>query len=241
MSFLVRLVVGLCLLFGLAQLSETMMQMYRLQFQSSSSKDVLNVGGNVYQAATAVLLSRPDVQVELNFDDSQRETLEQRLFEMQLSASLAIATLRSESHFSSQSDPEFAAYEECERAIVKASRQSFERQFAQVINAAQIVRLHQLQFQTEGLAAFQRHDVRERLNLSKVQEQEIHELPAGIFARFASASELAIRQRTLRAILTSEQWETWQELQGEEFPFADYRDSTSLLVPGSDLPARSVR
>ena len=156
------------------------------------------------------LVQREEVYEELKLTAEQMD----KLVEMQSSARSAFQALQ--------------AVPEAERpAAMKVQREEQEQAVSEVLDAAQFARLLQLTWRETGLASVERDDVAKGLGLSDEQREKLLPILAdrqsGQRALREAPPEEAAQKRQawddqLRAVLTEDQAQQWEELLGSPAP-----------------------
>jgi len=182
----------------------------------------------VPQASSAVLLRGRDVRAELKLDDRQRAEIDRRFVDLDQSIVATSGLLNG---------PEgLDRMHQLVRAKKFITLSTFDRRLAEILNSVQLNRLRQIEMQTEGLHSFLRPAVLSDLKLSGKQLSAIEDLPVGAFGRFASTDDREFGLDVLRDILTDAQFQTWMNLRGPEFSFADKSD----INKGAEIMLRAV-
>ena len=156
------------------------------------------------------MAQREEVVAELKLTDEQTA----KLSELQTAARGAFQSLQ-------------GVPDEERAAAMKTMREGQEQSVSEVLDAPQFARLLQLLWRETGLASVERDDVAKGLGLSDEQREKLTPILADRQSsqralREASPEEAAQKRKAwddqLRAVLTEEQTQQWEELLGPPAP-----------------------
>jgi hypothetical protein len=174
----------------------------------------LNPGG------AAILLRRSPVQSELKLTDEQRTVFRDKMAKILETHRQAMAKLRGAS-----ADEQDAQKE----AIWRAEREAADKVIGEVLSAAQLKRLKQIQYQEEGLQVFTYMEVRKALELTDDQASKARVIAKEYIdannklqapKRFRNSDYEGLKrtyQEKMQNLLTEHQRTTWKALIGEPF------------------------
>jgi hypothetical protein len=165
------------------------------------------------------LIGMREVQQELELSDAQRELLDALRADLRTQVRVAF---RGESRRGSGA--ERPGREEVRNRIREINRQG-EELVMLVLEPEQAKRLKQLRLQQEGTRAFDRPETAKAVGLTEAQLTKIREIRNGAQQDGEDPSPQQRRARRrqaesdILAVLTSEQKQRWEEMQGEKFQF----------------------
>ena len=186
---------------------------------------------NQPRAVGARLLAMPEVQKELGLSDEQKKRVDDLLKELGLSG----ADLQSLQALSKEE-----RRERLKEAAKKGQENAGKAAEAvkSILDAKQLERLGQLVLQREGAAAFARPEVTEKLALTQEQKDKLRTITQDALPQQGSLPDLKnatkedrraalakMREKAEKAkadalaVLSPEQKETWQKMQGKKFDF----------------------
>jgi len=181
-------------------------------------------GGGFGGFGGGMLLSNKGVQKEINATDEQAKKLDALAEETREKARENMAKLK---------DATKEERQEKFRELATENQAELHKSLTAILKPEQVKRFHQIQIQTEGIQAFSRPRVQERLKLTDDQKAKIREIGAesmreGREARESAGDDRAaartkmveLRKSSLakvNALLTADQKETWKELTGEPY------------------------
>lgn len=189
--------------------------------------------GRGFGEGVVFLVGLREVQQELELSDPQRELLD-----------ALRADLRTQVQVAFRGGNRSRRDEGSERTEVRNRIREINRQGEEmvllVLEPEQATRLKQLRLQQEGTRAFDRAETAKALGLTEAQRTQIQEIRNSARANPEDVSREQRRarrrqtERDILAVLSEEQRERWETMQGERFQFRLRRIGRFDRRPGSD-------
>jgi len=211
-----RLIASFGCLIGLGLVSRDLVPEATVETSQAPVESLKTV--TIPHGAFPLLLACPEVRAELELDVSQNKQLDRWLIRMlgQYAADSPAAAVDELTSLDS-GDRELLA--QTLRTLSNRALRDAEAQLSDILHLDQLARLHQLRTQREGLVALQRPEIRDQLQLSRIQRDRINRLPQFCLSPSLPREETTTFDEDLAEILTASQYDQWQHLKGVSFAF----------------------
>lgn len=171
--------------------------------------------GGPPQGSLLMLLDVPEVQKELGLDDEQRKQVEKLQDEQRdkMDSMFRDAPRPGD-------DPDDRPRVDFRARIEQLNKQSDEA-LGKLLQEKQLDRLRQLQLQREGVAAFTKPEIADKLALTDEQKDKLHEIQDRGFSGFGPPRVDPKDKADALALLSADQKSKWQTLIGKEIELPD--------------------
>lgn len=178
------------------------------------------MGPGAMPTSNVALLATPDVQAELALTPAQKKLVDELQGEMQEQIQAAIRDINFQ-EFGSLREEERDKRLTDMRIKSEAAMQLLDEKLNKDLDAKQVARLKQLALQRDVIAALNRPEVAQQLNLTKDQETKLREIASQGFPPFAPLDLRQQAQADALAVLNDAQKKQWTDLTGKSFTFSE--------------------